>query len=65
MKKYKRYALIGAAGGVGAVLIGDLGTKFYLFLIFLGLTGGIAAPLVAGSVGAITGVSGKPFLIDI
>ncbi|CAI4221607.1 unnamed protein product [Auanema sp. JU1783] len=40
-KKIKRYLLIGAAGGVGGVLIG--------------LTGGLAAPLVASGVGALLG----------
>ncbi|KAH7727056.1 Protein F35D11.3 [Aphelenchoides avenae] len=42
-KKLKRYALIGAASGVGGVLIG--------------LTGGLAAPLVATGVGAIIGTT--------
>lgn len=39
-KKIKRYALIGAAGSLGAVLIG--------------LTSGLAAPLVASGIGTIT-----------
>lgn len=41
LKKFKRYALIGAAGGVGGVLIG--------------LTGGLAAPLVAAGAGVVIG----------
>ncbi|CAD5209695.1 unnamed protein product [Bursaphelenchus okinawaensis] len=41
MKKFKRYALIGVAGSVGGVLIG--------------LTGGLAAPLVAGAAGMVVG----------
>ncbi|CAJ0919767.1 unnamed protein product, partial [Mesorhabditis belari] len=40
-KKLKRYLMIGAAGGVGGVLIG--------------LTGGLAAPLVAIGAGAVLG----------
>ncbi|CCD70531.1 putative membrane protein F35D11.3 [Caenorhabditis elegans] len=40
-KKIKRYLMIGAAGGVGGVLIG--------------LTGGLAAPLVAASAGMLIG----------
>ncbi|PAV75698.1 hypothetical protein WR25_08779 isoform D [Diploscapter pachys] len=40
-KKLKRYLMIGAASGVGGVLIG--------------LTGGLAAPLVAGSIGVLIG----------
>ncbi|CAJ0581526.1 unnamed protein product, partial [Mesorhabditis spiculigera] len=40
-KKFKRYLMIGAAGGVGGVLIG--------------LTGGLAAPLVAVGAGAVIG----------
>jgi hypothetical protein len=43
MKKYKRYAMIGAATGVGGVLIG--------------LTGGLAAPLVAAGASAVFGTS--------
>ncbi|CAJ0606405.1 unnamed protein product [Cylicocyclus nassatus] len=43
-KKIKRYLLVGAAGGVGGVLIG--------------LTGGLAAPLVAAGAGAIIGTAG-------
>uniref|UniRef100_A0A915DH25 Transmembrane and coiled-coil domain-containing protein 4 n=1 Tax=Ditylenchus dipsaci TaxID=166011 RepID=A0A915DH25_9BILA len=42
MKKYKRYALIGAASGLGGALIG--------------VTGGLAAPFVAGSIGALVGI---------
>uniref|UniRef100_A0A0N5AQH0 Transmembrane and coiled-coil domain-containing protein 4 n=1 Tax=Syphacia muris TaxID=451379 RepID=A0A0N5AQH0_9BILA len=41
VKKIKRYALIGAAGGIGGVLIG--------------LTGGLAAPLVAAGASVIIG----------
>uniref|UniRef100_A0A7E4USN5 DUF726 domain-containing protein n=1 Tax=Panagrellus redivivus TaxID=6233 RepID=A0A7E4USN5_PANRE len=41
MKKIKRYMMIGAAGGVGGVLIG--------------LTGGLAAPLVAAGAGVVIG----------
>ncbi|KAK0408685.1 hypothetical protein QR680_004098 [Steinernema hermaphroditum] len=41
MKKLKRYALIGAATGIGGVLIG--------------LTGGLAAPLVAAGAGVVIG----------
>uniref|UniRef100_A0A0K0CXB5 Transmembrane and coiled-coil domain-containing protein 4 n=1 Tax=Angiostrongylus cantonensis TaxID=6313 RepID=A0A0K0CXB5_ANGCA len=40
-KKIKRFLLVGAAGGVGGVLIG--------------LTGGLAAPLVAAGAGALIG----------
>lgn len=40
VKRWKRMAYIGAAGGLGAVLIG--------------LTSGLAAPLVASGIGAIT-----------
>uniref|UniRef100_A0A0N4ZD18 Transmembrane and coiled-coil domain-containing protein 4 n=1 Tax=Parastrongyloides trichosuri TaxID=131310 RepID=A0A0N4ZD18_PARTI len=42
-KKIKRYALIGVAGVVGGTLIG--------------LTGGLAAPLIASGAGAIVGTS--------
>ncbi|CAD5213380.1 unnamed protein product [Bursaphelenchus xylophilus] len=41
MKKFKRYAMIGVAGGVGGVLIG--------------LTGGLAAPFVAGAASVVVG----------
>ncbi|KAK0395711.1 hypothetical protein QR680_001395 [Steinernema hermaphroditum] len=41
MKKVKRYAMIGAATGVGGVIIG--------------LTGGLAAPLVAAGAGVVIG----------
>ena len=40
MKRYKRYAIIGAATGLGGVIIG--------------VTGGIAAPLIVSSIGALT-----------
>uniref|UniRef100_A0A0M3IIZ9 Transmembrane and coiled-coil domain-containing protein 4 n=1 Tax=Ascaris lumbricoides TaxID=6252 RepID=A0A0M3IIZ9_ASCLU len=43
IKKYKRYALIGAASGLGGVLIG--------------LTGGLAAPFVAAGAGVLIGTS--------
>lgn len=41
LKKFKRYAIIGAACGVGGVLVG--------------VTGGLAAPLVAAGAGVIVG----------
>lgn len=41
MKKIKRYALIGGAGTVGGILIG--------------LTGGLASPLVAAGAGLFVG----------
>lgn len=59
-KKIKRYALIGAATGLGGVLIGIF-LKTWHANGFLGLTGGLAAPLIAGAattlgIGAAAGI---------
>lgn len=59
IRRLKRYAIIGAATGLGGVLIGKSLNFFIIIRLisewkFAGVTGGLAAPFIVSSLSALT-----------